>query len=172
MRFLTRIFSLLRHCVLAVEWNCVSFDIAVHVHALCTSHVQFMKLFYPVWKMLFIGKHDLKTCKHWWISHLMMVKWKQLLLRFSLCVSFNGYARKCFYLHQVMCWMHNHWSRRSVKLLWSPEMLLKVFVLYTCTIHVHVYIYTSIWIHRSYNIMKYQYCSMYLIYIPVYSFFY
>lgn len=36
--------------------------------------------------------------------------------------------------------MHNHWSRRSVKLLWSSELLLKVFVLYTCTIHVHVYI--------------------------------
>lgn len=33
MRFLTRIFSLFRHCVLAVKWNFVSFEILVHVHA-------------------------------------------------------------------------------------------------------------------------------------------
>lgn len=45
MRFLTRIFSLFRHCVLAVKWNFVSFEILVHVHA---SYVQFMKLFYPI----------------------------------------------------------------------------------------------------------------------------
>lgn len=61
MRFLTRIFSLLRHCVLAVKWNFVSFEILVHVHA---SYEQFMKLFYPIREMLFIGKHNFKTYEH------------------------------------------------------------------------------------------------------------